>query len=118
MSNEAAVAGKSRPIPKQSQRDSQPKTKTQPPYAVIVLNDNIHSFQHVVETFTKVFGYSTEKSYALALQIHNAGKGIVWSGVREVAELKCDQIRSAGHDFNGVRAIETPLAVTVEPLPG
>ena len=92
--------------------------KTQPPYAVIVFNDNEHTFQYVVETFTKVFGYPMEKSYILASQIHHQGKGIVWSGVREVAELKLDQLRSAGRDFNGIRAVESPLRAIVEPLPG
>jgi ATP-dependent Clp protease adaptor protein ClpS len=119
MSDEA-VAVECLPIPTRWQQDqpSDAQPKKQPPYAVIVFNDDIHTFQYVVETFTKVFGYPTEKSCTLALQIHNEGKGIVWSGVREVAELKCDQIRSAGHDFYGLGTVETPLGVTIEPLPG
>jgi ATP-dependent Clp protease adaptor protein ClpS len=119
MSAEATVAVESPPMPARRQReqtsDSQPKT--QPPYAVIVFNDHVHTFEYVVASFTKVFGYAMEKSYALALQIHNDGRGIVWSGTRELAELKRDQIRSAGHDFNGLIAVETPLCVDVEPLP-
>ncbi len=95
-----------------------PKPKQQPPYAVIVLNDDEHSFQFVVETFMKVFGYPPEKSFSLTLQIHNEGRGIVWSGAREVAELKRDQIRSAGPDFYAAKKIDFPLGVTVEPLPG
>lgn len=106
------------PLPKQQQQERPSEPKPQPPYAVVVFNDNFHTFPYVVETFSKVFGYPTEKSYALALQIHNEGHGIVWSGTRELAELKRDQIRSAGHDFDGMKAVETPLSVTVEPLPG
>jgi ATP-dependent Clp protease adaptor protein ClpS len=113
MSDEAAVALEALPMPRQRQQEqpADSKPKPQPPYAVIVFNDSIHTFEYVVETFTKVFGYPTEKSFALALQIHVEGKGIVWSGVLEVAELKQDQLRSAGRDFNGLRAV-------VEPLPG
>ena len=126
MSNDASIAVESPPaverLPKPKQRrKKQPadaKPKKQPPYAVVLFNDEEHSFQYVVETLMKVFGYPHEKSYSLTLQIHNAGKGIVWSGSREVAELKRDQIRSAGPDFYAAKKVEFPLKATVEPLPG
>ena len=101
---------------KQQPADARPKK--QPPYAVILFNDEDHTFQYVIETLMKVFGYPPEKSYLLTLQVHNAGKGIVWSGTRELAELKRDQIRSAGPDFYALKKIDFPLKATVEPLPG
>ena len=51
-------------------------------------------------------------------QIHTAGRGIVWSGALEVAELKRDQIRSAGPDFYAMKKVDLPLNVTIEPLSG
>jgi ATP-dependent Clp protease adaptor protein ClpS len=104
------------PPPKKQWGKSKPKN--QPPHAVVVFNDDEHSFQYVIEAFSKVFGYPREKSYALAVQIHNAGRGIVWSGTRELAELKRDQIRSCGRDFHAVNKVTFPLGVTIEPLPG
>ena len=127
MSNDASIAVENPPTvespPKpQQRRKKQPadaaKPKQQPPYAVVLFNDEEHTFQYVVETLMKVFGYPGEKSYAITLQIHNDGRGIVWSGTREVAELKRDQIRSAGPDFYAVKKVDFPLRVTVEPLPG
>ena len=126
MSDDAGVAIESPPavevLPKPEQRrKKQPagaRPKKQPPYAVILFNDDQHTFQYVIETLMKVFGYPQEKSYSLTLQIHGEGKGIVWSGAREVAELKRDQIRSAGPDFHAGRKVDFPLGVTVEPLPG
>jgi len=94
------------------------KPKQQPPYAVILFNDEEHTFQYVIDTLMKVFGYPQEKCFSLTVQIHNNGRGIVWSGSREVAELKRDQIRSAGADFYAVKKVEFPLKATVEPLPG
>ena len=94
------------------------RPKPQPPYAVVLLNDEEHSFLYVIETLMKVFGYPAEKCYALTLRIHNEGRGIVWSGSLEVAELKRDQIRSAGPDFHAEKKVEFPLGVTIEPLPG
>ena len=120
MNDDTAVAVESPPIleRRQQEQPSDAQPKKQPPYAVVVFNDNVHTLQYVVETFTKVFGYPVEKSFTLAMQIHNEGKGIVWSGMREVAELKRDQLRSAGPDFYAITKVEFPLGVTVEPLPG
>lgn len=120
MSESSAAAVESLPIVERKERDeaSRQKPKTQPPYAVIVFNDEEHTFLYVIETFQKVFGYPVEKCSALALQIHLEGKGIVWSGSQEVAELKRDQIRSAGPDFYAGKKVEFPLGVTIEPLPG
>src|SRR5271165_4439774 len=76
------------PRPKQrrkKQTADAARPKQQPPYAVILFNDEEHTFQYVIETLMKVFGYPQEKSYSLTLQVHNDGKGIVWSGSREVA---------------------------------
>lgn len=89
-----------------------------PPYAVVVLNDNDHSFPYVIEAFQKVFGYSKERAYQLTLQIHHQGRGIVWSGPKEVAELKVEQLRSVGPDFYASREVRYPLRAYIEPLPG
>jgi len=94
------------------------KPKLLPPYAVVVLNDDLHSFDYVIHTFQKVFGYAPEKCFQLAKQIHEQGRGIVWTGPKEVAELKRDLIRSAGPDTNAAKTVDWPLGVEIEPLPG
>ncbi len=103
------------PPPKKERQKGKPKR--QPPYAVVVFNDDQHSFQYVIDVFKKVFGYPQEKGYTLALQIHHAGRGVVWSGTRELAELKRDQIRACGPDFHAAAKIDFPLGVTIEPMP-
>ena len=127
MGNDASMAVESPPavecLPKPKQRRKKhpadaAKPKQQPPYAVVLFNDEEHTFQYVIETLMKVFGYPEEKSFTLALQAHNDGRSIVWSGSREVAELKRDQISSAGPDFYAVKKVDFPLGVIVEPLPG
>jgi ATP-dependent Clp protease adaptor protein ClpS len=114
----AAVESPAEPLRRRRRKPQDRPPKKLPPYAVVVFNDDQHTFQYVVETFMKVLGYPLEKSYSLAVQIHNCGRGIVWSGSKEVAELKRDQIRSAGPDFYAARKIAFPLGVTIEPLPG
>jgi ATP-dependent Clp protease adaptor protein ClpS len=93
------------------------KPKRQPPYAVILHNDNLNGFDFVVGVLCKVFRYEVVKSYKLTMDAHTSGRSIVWSGMREVAELRADQIRACGPDpvakANGALA----LRVTIEPLP-
>jgi ATP-dependent Clp protease adaptor protein ClpS len=101
-----------------SEEASRQKPKRLPPHAVVLYNDDLHTFAYVIETLMKVFGYSEQKCYDLTVQVHNAGRGIVWSGAKEVAELKCEQIRSAGPDFYAQKKVDFPLRATVEPLPG
>ena len=104
--------------PAAEDQKSPSKPRPLPPHAVVVLNDDLHTFDYVIETFQKVFGYSTEKCVKLAIDIHRQGRGIVWSGSKEVAELKCELIRSAGPDIYAARRVEFPLGALVEPLPG
>ncbi len=119
MSDAASVAVEAPPEPevRRKERPDEAKPKRLPPYAVIVLNDEEHSFRYVIDTFSKVFGYPREKSYSLALHIHTHGQGIVWSGSKEVAELKRDQIRAVGPDFHAEKKIGFPLGVRIEELP-
>lgn len=91
------------------------KIKKQPPYAVIVFNDDDHTFDYVISTFNKVFNYDIQKCVQLATKIHNEGKAIVWVGSLEVAELKRDQIQSAGPDFWASKKVTWPLNVELEP---
>lgn len=120
MSTEGSVAAQAPPdeMVRRREKPAEQKPKLLPPHAVVLFNDDRHTFLYVVETLMKVFGYSEEKSYQLTLQVHNSGRGIVWSGAKEVAELKCEQIRSAGPDFYAAKKIDFPLRATVEPLPG
>ena len=57
-------------------------------YHVILDNDDFHSFEFVVEVLCKALGYARERSFQLTLQAHTSGRAVVWTGPKEVAELK------------------------------
>lgn len=103
-----------------SPRAAQPKPRTrrQPPYALILENDDDHTCEYVVHVLQKVCHHSQERAYQLAMEAHEKGRSIVWTGTLELAELKRDQIRGFGPDNHARRPITFPLGVTVEPLPG
>jgi len=94
------------------------KTRRIPPYNVILENDDHHSFEFVVQTLIKALGYVAEKAFQLTMEAHEKGRAVVWTGPKEVAELKADQIQT----FHEVRAVDGkqlgPLGCTIEPAPG
>lgn len=93
------------------------KPKRLPPYAVIVLNDEHHTFNYVIEVLQRVCHHELEKAFQLTLQIHETGKAAVWTGQKEHAELKRDLIRGYGTDFYARKPVKFPLGVRIEPLP-
>lgn len=116
--DQTAAVEESPPAAPPSEEAAPGKPKRLPPYGVVVLNDDLHTFQYVIHCFMKVFGYSPERSSQLAWEIHRGGRAIVWCGPKEVAELKRDLIRSAGPDFYALKKVDFPLGVLIEPLPG
>jgi ATP-dependent Clp protease adaptor protein ClpS len=67
------------------------------PWKVIVLNDNHNTFDGVAAALAKVIPAMTfERGMDMALKIHNTGQAIVWSGVREQAELYWEQLKERG----------------------
>jgi ATP-dependent Clp protease adaptor protein ClpS len=66
-------------------------------WRVIVLNDDHNTFDHVATSLARCIpGMSIEKGYAMANRIHNAGQAIVWTGMKEPAELYWEQLHAAG----------------------
>ncbi len=93
------------------------KTRRVPPYNVILLNDDDHSMEFVIEVLCKALGYTVERSYQLMMQAHTSGRTIVWTGPKEVAELKADQIRTFHEKRDDGRNFG-PLGCEIEPAPG
>jgi ATP-dependent Clp protease adaptor protein ClpS len=94
------------------------KPKRQPPYAVVLHNDNVNGFDFVVACLRKVFNLSMPRAFMLTLKAHHSGRVIVWTGHQELAELKADQLKSCGADPLQAHLGARPLRVSVEPLPG
>ena len=53
---------------------------------VVVLNDPVNLMSYVVMVFKKVFGFDEMKARKHMLEVHEQGRSVVWSGVREQAE--------------------------------
>jgi ATP-dependent Clp protease adaptor protein ClpS len=74
------------------------KTKRPPPYNVILLDDDDHSYEYVIHMLKVLFGHPPEKGYRMAVEVDTTGRVIVATTNLEQAELKRDQIQAFGPD--------------------
>src|SRR5437588_22333 len=104
-------------IPKTSRRlqtEEKEKVKKQPPYHVVLHNDNDHSFEYVIGMLQQLFGHPPEKGYEMAWEVHTKGRVIVDTTSKERAELKRDQIHAFGPD-KGIPRCKGSMTATIEP---
>ena len=62
------------------------------PWQVVVHNDPINLMTYVTMVFQRVFGFPREKAERHMLEVHHRGRSVLWSGVRERAELYVQQL--------------------------
>ena len=77
--------------------DELTETAADVPWNVVVHNDPITTMNYVTMVFQKVFGYPRDKSERHMKEVHHRGRSILWSGVRERAELYVEQLH--GHQL-------------------
>ena len=75
---------------------SDPRTSSEPQivtalaleglWRVVVLNDPVNLMSYVVLVFKKVFGFDESTARRHMLEVHEQGRSVVWSGLREKAE--------------------------------
>ena len=90
------------------------RTRRLPPFNVILENDDHHSFEFVVEVLRKALCCTEQRAIQLITEAHETGRAIVWTGSKEVAELKAEQIQSF-HEIRGGGQKLGPLGVIIEP---
>ena len=90
------------------------QTRYQPPYHVILLNDDDHSYQYVMMMLKELFAYPFEKGYKLATEVDEQGRAIVLTTTLEHAELKQEQIHAYGPD-PGIERCAGSMSAVLEP---
>jgi ATP-dependent Clp protease adaptor protein ClpS len=63
---------------------------------LIVFNDDVNSFEWVIECFMQVLGHSSEQAEQLSLIIHYKGKATVKSGSRSELIPYCEALLERG----------------------
>ena len=73
-------------------------TDTASEYSLIVWNDEVNTFDWVIETLIDICGHQPEQAEQCAMLIHTKGKYAVKNGTYELLKPQCDAIteRSIG----------------------
>ncbi len=115
------MAEKESPAPQATAQKAKParrrKPKQLPPFNVVLLDDDDHSYEYVIEMLQSVFAYPAERGFQLAKEVDSTGRVIVMTTHKELAELKRDQIVSFGADPRISRCKGSMQAI-VEPAEG
>ena len=94
--------------------EAEQKVRHQPPYHVILLNDDDHSYAYVITMLKELFHHPIEMGFKLAERVDRTGQAIVLTTTLEHAELKRDQIHAYGPDPTIERCAGSMSAV-IEP---
>ena len=74
------------------------RTHLAPRYHLILLDDDDHSYQYVIDLLGHVFGYGPEKSFAIACAVDSTGHAIMETAEYERVLKHQRQIHAFGRD--------------------
>ncbi len=82
---------------------SKPKTRQLPPFKVLLHNDDVSSFEHVIMSIVRLTSLQMEEAVVRTLEAHETGLALLLVTHKERAELYQEQFASV------------KLVVTIEP---
>lgn len=86
----------------------------EPPYHVILFDDDEHTYEYVVEMLCAIFGHSVEVAFKMAKTVDEIGRVVVATVHKELAELRVEQIQEYGPDAN-IKGSSGSMKATMEP---
>lgn len=75
------------------------KQELTPPWNVVLLDDDQHTYDYVIEMLCRLFVKTVEEAYHHAVEVDSMGRTIVMTCEREAAEFARDQIHGYGADW-------------------
>ena len=112
--NEAGLPSETKIRQPRPQKTDTPPQRL-PAYNVVLLNDDDHTYDYVIEMLGSLFGYNPARGFSMAHQLNPQGRVIVLTTHKELAELKRDQIHAFGRDWRLERCAGSMSAV-IEPV--
>ena len=86
-----------------------------PRYHVVLLDDNDHTYDYVIEMLMQLFNHSREQAFLMACEVDAQGRVIVDTTTLERAELKRDQIHGYGADWRIPHCMGS-MSACIEPV--
>ena len=85
-----------------------------PLFHVVLLDDDDHTYDYVIEMLCKIFLLPAEVAFHHAVEVDTTGRTIVMTCEREQAEFGRDQIHSYGADPRMAKS-RGPMTAIIEP---
>ena len=83
-------------------------------FHVVLLNDDHHSYDYVIEMLQKIFYFTTEQAYKHAVKVDFIGRTVLITCHRQEAEFSRDQIHACGPDPR-IPSCQGSMSALVEP---
>ena len=91
MNNTPATATLTRP----ERTQTPPKPQR---WNVVLLDDDDHSYEYVIDLMKRLFGHTVEEGMAIAKKVDRDGRAVCFTTHKELAELKQEQVHGFGRD--------------------
>jgi len=85
-----------------------------PLYRVVLLDDNDHTYDYVIEMLQTIFVFTVEEAYRHAEEVDRCGRTVLITCELPQAEFARDQIHAFGPDWRLVRSTGSMSAI-IEP---
>jgi len=106
------IVKEKRPAPRESEED-----RLTPLYNVVLLDDDDHTYEYVIEMLGAIFLLSPAAAFQHAVEVDTTGRTVVMTCEREQAEFGRDQIHSYGADPRMPRS-KGSMSAIIEPAAG
>jgi ATP-dependent Clp protease adaptor protein ClpS len=85
-----------------------------PLYRVVLLDDNDHTYDYVIEMLQKIFIFTLDQAYRHAEEVDRAGRTVLITCELREAEFARDQIHAYGPDWRLPRS-QGSMSAVIEP---
>ena len=82
----------------EKETDVRSEREKAPLFNVVLLNDDDHSYDYVIEMLQKIFCFSSQQAFAHAVEVDSTGRTILITCGLEEAQFARDQIHAYGAD--------------------
>ena len=95
-------------------QESGRKEELTPLYNVVLLDDNDHTYDYVIEMLMKLFFKTADEAYRHAVEVDTHKRTIVMTCDKPMAEFARDQIHAYGADWRMPRS-KGSMSAIIEP---
>jgi ATP-dependent Clp protease adaptor protein ClpS len=88
-----------------------------PAYNVVLLDDDDHTYDYVIEMLQKLFVFSLDQAYQHAVEVDTNGRTILLTCTLSEAEFARDQVHAFGPDKRMPRS-KGSMSAIIEPAQG